>query len=65
MMPQLQRVRLADCGRLVPDAADALDFQQQQWQQMPAPEELQALAKVRRLLRPGLVLEVCIGYQTL
>jgi hypothetical protein len=55
LMPHLQHVVLWKCGRLVPTAADGLGAQQQQQQQA----EAQALAKVRQLLRPGLVLEVC------
>jgi hypothetical protein len=53
-MPHLQHVELRGCGRLVPAAAGGLGAEQQQQQQA----EAQALAKVRQLLRPGLVLEV-------
>jgi hypothetical protein len=52
MLPQLQHVELSSCGKLVP-VADGDPEAQQQMQ-----GEEQVLAKVQRLLRPGLHLEV-------
>lgn len=61
MMPQLQRVELAGgCRRLVPAAAGSCSDSVPAWlrQQQAEADEAEALAKVRRLLRPGLVLKV-------
>jgi hypothetical protein len=52
MLPQLQYVELYDCGRLLPAAVGGMEL----WQQQE--KERAALARVRRLLRPGLELLV-------
>jgi hypothetical protein len=62
MLPRLSSVRLVACGSLLPVPAAAPNEQQQeedhQQQQEQQHHEQRALARVKQLLRPGLVLEV-------
>jgi hypothetical protein len=60
MLPQLQHVMLKRCGKLLPVARHVQEQQQQQGAVQGQEAQLaeQMLAKVRQLLRPGLVLEV-------
>jgi hypothetical protein len=56
MLPQLQHVQLRGCDKLQPVVLSV--FAEEVGQEQQAAEAAQLLAKVQRLLRPGLVLEV-------